>query len=356
MADNQQDKTEQPTPYRLQEARERGQVARSAELTGVVVVAASCIALLVTAGTIAGSVASAMRVTLQLAGSGPVIGPGLLGWLGRVYGAVGHALMPVLFAILIAAVVGNLAQTGVIFSATPFKPDWNRLNPAQGLKRVFSLRTLWELGKLVVKVVALAVMAWIAYGRLNAWTGAFASATPRTIPSEIGTVFAHVVTWILVAFGVLALLDLLFVRREYMRKLRMSRRDLKDESKRREGNPEVRSRRRRLVQELLKRTRSVARVADADVVLSNPTHLSVALQYRPSSMRAPIMVAKGTDGMALRMRDAAWRTGVPHLQSPELARALFKACRIDAPVPEALFVQLGPVYRWLMSRPGHRIL
>lgn len=355
MADSQQDKTEQPTRYRLEEARERGQVARSAELTGVLVMAAFAVAFVVTASRVAGTLAGAMQASLLLAGSSPIVGTGLLHWLGRVYGAVAQALMPALFAMLIAAVAGNLAQTGVVFSATPMTPDWSRLNPAQGFKRIFSRRMLWELGKLIGKVAVLAVMAWWAFGHLDGWADTAALATPHALPTELVATFVHAATWILVGFGALALLDLLFVRRDYLRKLRMSRRDLKDESKRREGDPEVRSRRRRLVQELLKRTRAVGRVAEADVVLSNPTHLSVALQYRPSTMRAPIVVAKGTDGMALRMREIAWRAGVPQLQSPELARALFRACRIDAPVPEELFTQLGPIYRWLMARPGHRI-
>ena len=355
MAD-QHDKTEQPTPYRLQEARERGQVPRSAELTGVVVVAAGCITLIVTAGAVARHAAAATQATLLLAGSGPVIGSEFLGWMAHAYGAMGQALLPVLFAALIASVAGSLAQTGFVFSGHPLKPDWKRLNPAQGFKRAFSRRTLWELGKLLVKVLALTVIAWMADRNLRGWADTMARATAHAIPDEIDTVFKHVAAWILVTFGVLAALDLLFVRREYLRQLRMSRRDLKDESKRREGDPDVRSKRKRLVQELFKRTRSVARVADADVVLNNPTHLSVALQYRPSSMRAPIVVAKGTDGLALRMREIAWRTGVPQLQSPELAQALFRTSRIDAPVPDALFTQLAPVYRWLMSRPGHRVV
>jgi flagellar biosynthetic protein FlhB len=183
-----------------------------------------------------------------------------------------------------------------------------------------------------------------------------AHATPHAMPSEILAILMHDAAWILGAFGALAVIDLLFVRHEYLRQLRMSRRDLKDEAKRREGDPDVRAKRKRLMQELFKRTRSVARVADADVVLSNPSHLSVALQYRPSTMRAPIVIAKGTDGMALRMREVAWRAGVPHVHSPELARALFRITRLDAPVPEPLFVQLAPIYRWLMTRPGHRIL
>lgn len=355
MAD-QHDKTEPPTSYRLQEARERGQVPRSAEFTGAIVVIAACITLIVTAQDIARQMARATQAAVGLAGSGPVIGTRLFAWMVHTYGALGQALLPLLFVALIASVAANLIQTGFVFSGHPLKPDMNRLNPAQGLKRAFSRRTLWELGKLLLKVMALSLIAWMAYGNLRGWADTMAHATPHAMPSEILAILMHDAAWILGAFGALAVLDLLFVRREYLRQLRMSRRDLKDEAKRREGDPDVRAKRKRLMQELFKRTRSVTRVADADVVLSNPSHLSVALQYRPSTMRAPVVIAKGTDGMALRMREVAWRAGVPHVHSPELARALFRITRLDAPVPEHLFVQLAPIYRWLMTRPGHRIL
>lgn len=355
MAETQHDKTEQPTRYRLEEARERGQVARSGELTGAVVLIAFAATVVITAPAIARAFAHAMQASITLAGDGPIVGPNLAHWLAHVDGPVVQAMLPVMFAVVIAALAANLVQTGGIFSVKPLVPDWTRLNPAQGLKRLFSLRMVWELGKLLAKVAVLSLLAWWAYRGVPGWASRAATTSPAAIPGELAQAFVAVSTWVLAAFGALALLDLLFVRREYMRKLRMSRRDLKDEAKRREGDPDVRGRRRRLVQDLLKRTRSVARVAEADVVLNNPTHLSVALQYRPSTMRAPIVVSKGTDGVAMRMREIAWRAGVPQLQSPELARALFHACRIDAPVPEDLFAQLGPVYRWLMSRPGHGI-
>jgi len=129
---------------------------------------------------------------------------------------------------------------------------------------------------------------------------------------------------------------------------------LRDEVKRRDGDPEVKSRQRRLIRELLKKARSVMRAAEADVILTNPTHVAVAIQYRPATMRAPIVLAKGAGFMSRRIREVATRHGVPIMQSPALARALYKEVDIDAPVPEALYARLAPVYRWLFSRkrPG----
>jgi flagellar biosynthetic protein FlhB len=223
------------------------------------------------------------------------------------------------------------------------------------MKRLFGVRTLWELAKLTLKLGALVAFIWIAYGRLEDTVAAFAQTSPSGTPGLMLDVFVKVATWVLAVLLLLALIDVLFSRREYLRQMRMSRRDIKDEVKRREGDPAIRSKRRRLVIEMLKRSRSIRRVPDADVVMTNPTHLAVALRYRPRTMLAPIVLAKGSDRVAARIRTLAQRSGVPMLRSPELARALFRECGIDQPVPVDLFESLAPVYRWLMARPGNRI-
>lgn len=354
--DSQQDKTEQPTPFRLDEARKKGQVARSGEVSAVVVMATCTITLFVMSAHIANQFVWATRRTLLLAGAGPRIGQSLAAWIGHAFSGIAQAMLPVVFATLIAALLINLLQTRGVFSTEPIKPDFKRINPAQGFERLFGLQTLWEFGKMVVKLAFLIILVWMAYGHLASWTDSFAGTSPYALPKELRHLAGHVATIVLAGLGFVALLDLLFVRREFLRKLRMSRRDLRDETKRREGDPDVRAKRKRLGQEMLKHTQSVSKVPEADVVLSNPTHIAVALQYRPSKMLAPVVLAKGTDRLAGRIREVAWRAGVPHLHSPELARALFNNCQVNAAVPDELFTKLGPVYRWLMTRPGHRIV
>jgi flagellar biosynthetic protein FlhB len=253
------------------------------------------------------------------------------------------------------AVAANVLQTGGVVSGHPLKPDFTRLNPAQTLKRLFGLRTLWELAKLTLKLGILLLIAWSAYAALDTIVAAYAQSRPDALPMRLLDVFEKAATWILAGLLLLAVLDTLFSRREYLRNLRMSRRDIKDEAKRREGDPAIRSKRRRLVIEMLERSRSIRRVSDADVVLTNPTHVAVALRYRPKNMRAPVLLAKGSDRVAERMRVLARRGSIPILRSPELARALFRECGIDQPVSSHFFESLAPVYRWLMSRPGHRI-
>jgi flagellar biosynthetic protein FlhB len=167
--------------------------------------------------------------------------------------------------------------------------------------------------------------------------------------------FSHLAKWLLFVFALIAILDLLFSRRDFIRKLRMSRRELKDEHKRREGDPAIRSKRRRLARDMLKRIQSVARVPAADVIVTNPTHVAVALQYRTARMFAPVVLSKGSGWLSARIRKVASQHGVPIVRSPALARALFKECGLDDAIPTQYFSEVGGIYRWVMSRPGHKV-
>jgi flagellar biosynthetic protein FlhB len=354
--DDQQDKTEQPTAYRLQEARERGQVPRSADLASVLVLVAFSVGMAATGYKLAGALAHAVGQTISMAGNAPAASVGLFHWLGRRFEPAWQAIVPLMLAMLVTAVVANVVQTGPTFSTEPLKPDFSRLNPAQGFERIFSRRILWDLFKLCLKVGLLGALALALANRIGRHVQEAAIAPPSRIGELLRSTYLQVTTWVLALLVAIALLDMWFSRREYIRKLRMSRRDLKDEGKRREGDPEIRQKRKRLMGELLKHSRSIRRVPEADILLTNPTHLAVALRYRPRTMLSPVVLSKGADAVAARMRETAARSGVPCLRSPELARALFRECRIDQSVPANLYAQLAPVYRWLMKRPGNRIL
>jgi len=354
MADD-QDKTEQPSAFRLQEAREKGQVARSTELSAVVTLAVFCFALTAGLAGIAHAFAEAFRSSIAVAGAGPSLGSGFAHWLGGAFSPVWHSLVPSLFALVISAIAINVLQTGVIFSTEPLKPDPSRLNPAKAFKRIFSLRTMWDLGRLLLK---LGILAAVLYGIARAlWQPLMASATvaPSAVPSVLAGLFSHVTRWLLFVLGFIAVLDLLFSRRDFMRKMRMSRREVKDEHKRREGDPTIRSKRRRLARDMLKRIQSVGHVPSADVIVTNPTHVAVALQYRKSRMLAPVVISKGAGWLSARIRKVAAKHGVPIVRSPALARALFKECGLDEAIPTQHFGEVGGIYRWVMSRPGHKV-
>lgn len=350
MATEDQDKTEQPSSYRLDEARKRGEVAKSTDAIGTAVLIAFAVTFTVTAGRAMTALAQATSNTLSLAGGKPVLGNGLLGWLRAEYFPLWQALAPLALALIVIAVLANVVQTGPVFSSHPITPDFKRLNPAQTVKRLFSMRTLWELGKMILKMALLAALGYFMFGQMRALTESVAASDPQQLPALALKAFSKTSLYVLTILVLVAVVDLLITRREYMRKMRTSRRELRDEVKRRDGDPEIKSRQKRLIRELLKKARSVMKAAEADVILTNPTHIAVAIQYRPATMRAPVVLAKGAGFMSRRIREIGGRHGVPILRSPALARALYRECDIEAPVPEALYARLAPVYRWLFSR------
>jgi flagellar biosynthetic protein FlhB len=350
MAQEDQDKTEQPTPYRLDEARKRGEVAKSAELVGAALMIGFAVTLVVTGADIGHAFAEATTRSIQLAGARPLISGGLPAWMATTYAPVLQALTPLILTLLVAAIAGNVLQTGAIFSTHPVTPDFKRLNPAQAFKRVFALRTLWELFKLGLKLSLLALVCFLVVTHALPMIANAAMGLPAKLPKMLEAAFSYASVYVLLVLALIAVLDWLFVRRDFTRKLRMSRRELRDEHKRRDGDPEIKSKQKKLIRDLLRKARAVPKVGEADFVLTNPTHVAVALQYRPATMRAPIVLAKGAGFLAERIRTVAGRHGVPLLRSPELARALYRECDIDAPVPEALYGQLAPLYRKMMGR------
>jgi len=350
MASEDQDKTEDPTGYRLEEARKRGEVAKSADAVGTSVMIAFAVSMVMTAGWVMTSLAQASRATLSMSGNHPMLGPGLVVWLRETYFPVFQSLTPLALALVVVAVVANVVQTGPVFSSHPISPDFKRLNPAQTVKRLFSMRTVWELGKMVLKMILLAALGYFIFGQMRELVESVAGSAPALLPTLALKAFTKVSLYVLAILAALSLLDMIMTRREFMKKMRTSRRELRDEVKRRDGDPEVKGKQRQLIREMLRKARSVPKAAEADVILTNPTHYAVAIQYRPATMRAPIVLTKGAGYMSRRIRDVAGRHGVPILRSPALARALYRDCEIDKPVPEAMYAKLAPVYRWLFSR------
>lgn len=353
MSQPDQDKTEEPTPYRLQEARKRGEVAKSMDVTGGTVMVAFAAVLALTGAGVAAALAQATRRMIGISGNAPALNGEFTDWVAQVYAPVGQALMPLVLALLIAAVLGNVIQTGPMFTTHPLKPDFKRMNPAQAFKRIFSMRTLWELGKLVVKCLLLAGVCALFVWKARALTEAVAMTLPQRLGELTLDAFVKASVYVLLVLVLVAIVDLLFSRREFMKRMRMSRRELRDEIKRKDGDPAVKSKQKEKIRELLKKTRALARVQDADVVLTNPTHVAVALRYRPGKMLAPVVLAKGAGTLSRLIRKLALRHRVPMVRMPPLARALYRECEIDGAVPEVRYAELAPIYRELWaSREG----
>lgn len=349
MSEGDKDKTEEPTHFRLDEARKRGEVAKSIEVSGTVVMIVFAAILGLTGAGVAVSLAVATQRMIAVSGNVSAINGAFVGWMSNTYAPVWQALTPLLLGLLVAAVVGHLIQTGPIFTTHPLKPDFKRMNPMQTIKRIFSFRTVWELGKMTVKFLMLGAICAVFVSKGPALAEAVAMTLPQRVGSLMQTAFVKSSIYVLMVLALVAAVDMLFTRHEFMKKMRMSRRELKDEVKRRDGDPTVKSKQKQQQRELLKKTRALGRVQEADVVITNPTHVAVALRYRPGETLAPVVLAKGAGFLSARIRTLATRHRVPIVRVPALARALYSECEIDGMVPADRYVELAPVYRELWA-------
>jgi len=250
---------------------------------------------------------------------------------------------------VLAALVANLVQTGPVFSAFPLKRDCNRINPATGFKRVFSLKTLVEAGKTLVKLAAFAGVAWLALAAELPRLLTSVEVQPRAYFGLLMGEITGLMFKLLLVLLLLALADLAYSRWDYGRTMRMSRREMKEEVKRREGDPHVRARIRELQREAAKRAKSVKRLPEADVLITNPTHFAVALRYRREEHPAPQLIAKGAGELAARMKRLARRHGVPVVEDRPLARHLFLRGALDAPIGAAEYPRVARILAWVYA-------
>lgn len=343
------DRNEPATPHKLERARRRGAVVRSADVifVAVLAVAAGCVEGL--GQPLVGRLAEALARGLAVAPPDAFTADVALRALGEALRTGLVLAAPIGFVVTVAAGGAAALQARGVFSAHPLKPDFSRLHPAQGLARVFTLRSVHEALRAVLKLALLgtAVALWGAQRLDDARRAALLAPGPlaRLAIETVGALLALLAG----VFALLALLDYALQRRQFLRQMRMSRREIREEHKEREGDPRIKARLRELRLEWLRRARSLERVRAADVLLVNPTHYAVALAYRHGEMPAPAITARGAGEMAQRMRREAQRRGVPVVEHPPLARALFAAREADGFVPEACFADVARILRWVYA-------
>lgn len=351
-ADDSADKTEQPTPYRLEQARQKGSVAKSIELNGWIALVVGCAFLTMAGSAMVEAVlalarytfANAARLPLDVDTSALALGEGVVSALAMI--------APFLAVMAITAIVANLAQIGGLFAPGLVTPNFTRLNPAEGLKRIFAVRTLFELAKSLIKVAGVACIAVAVFRSRIDELLALAWLNPSQVVQVLGSMAVHLAAAILAFLLVLALADLLFVRRQYLGKMRMSRRDLRDEHKNREGDPEIKARRRRLQSELRKRAESFANVDKADLLLTNPVSLGVLIQYDPAAMPVPRVVGKAQGARLLALRRRALAKGLLVVENRLLARHLFRSVGMYESIPVDAYVEVARLLRESFGRRG----
>jgi flagellar biosynthesis protein FlhB len=354
MAEQDLDRNEAATPFKLDKARERGQTARSSDVVAAVVFAIG-MAYLSWHGLQACRelLDIARGLLVELGRSSPESLP-LWPLVERSVNASLRLLLPLMLALMAGAVIATVAQSGVVFSLTPLEVDMNRIHPATGFKRVFSLRTLFDTGRACVKLIVLCVTAALALRALLPDFHLVGALEPAAFLQRLLEDAGSLGIKLALALGVIAVIDLAYTRGEFQRQMRMSRRELTDEFKNREGDPRIRARLRELRREMLRRSMAVKNTRTADVVLTNPTHYAVALRYVHGEMDAPKVVAKGAGQLAAAMREIAARNRVVVVQNPPLARRLFREAAIDEYLPRSFHVEVARIIVWVFAMRQQR--
>jgi len=337
-------KTEKATPRRRQEAKREGRMPRSQEV-GVAVSLLGLFLALRVFGPNALEVLRRETVALLGAASGDRIPAAAVGSVGRMLLAL---VVPFLAVAVLAALVSGVGQTGFTLSPKAAKPKLSNISPKQGLRRLAPAKAGWELGRTVAKLGLLAAVVWgpLTASRQGTHARDGIDAGLEALVGQANTIFLRV----LLLAALIGAADYAWARFTATRELRMSKEDVKEEAKQTEGDPLVKAQRRRRAQEL-SRNRMLREVAGADVVVTNPTHLAVALRYRDGEP-APRVVAKGADRLAAKIRKIAYRNGILVTEDKPLARALYRRCKVGAFIPGALYEAVAVVLAVAYRRYG----
>jgi flagellar biosynthesis protein FlhB len=349
MAENDaQERTEQATPKRLEDARRKGQIPRSRELSAAAVTLVGGAALYMLGGQITGQMAEMMRRGLALSRDEATDSTFMLPALSNAAADGLWLSMPVLGLITLAAIIAPLALGGWSFAGQAMMPQFSRLNPLEGIKRMFAMRSLVELAKAMAKFGVVAVIATIVlWNDAPALMGLGREPLQQAIGHAIqlsGKALLVISAGLLIIAGI----DVPYQLWQYAKQMRMSREEIREEYKESEGSPEVKGRIRQLQQEVARR-RMMQEVPKADVIVTNPTHFAVALKYDEKRMRAPIVVAKGVDVIAARIREVAGENAVPIFEAPPLARVLYRNVDIGDEIPATLYVAVAQILTYVFQ-------
>jgi len=348
MADVEEGRSEQPTPFKLRRSREKGVVARGLDIGFLAVLAAFTGYAWAASGSAAADVAHASRAALVTA---PQLGEGrfeLLALSGRLLAGAFRPVLLLACFLFAVVLIAEIVQVGFLFSTQPLKADFSRLSPAQGLKRVFSVKMLIETLKNVLKLAAYTAAAWLVL-RSSATLDAAHARDARELLAALGGGALRLLAALALVALIFAAADQILVRRMFLKQMRMSRREVRREVRDREGEPRIKQRRRQLHTQFAKAAQSLRGVPGADVVVTNPTRLAVALKYDAATMAAPVVIAKGAHEFAARIRRTAFVHGVVVIEDKPLARALYGGCATGDPVPEAQYEPVAAIYRRLRA-------
>ena len=349
MAEELGERTEQPTARRRSETRNRGQVAKSQDLGSAIDMTGSFLLLLFLGAPLAGTLAGIARHLLDARASGHGFTADEVGdytaWVGA---QAALAIAPFFLVAVLVSAFSQFVQVGWLLTLYPLKPKLEKLSPIGGVKRLFSKRSLMKTGVNVIKLAISGAVAVVVVNRY--FNAAIALPTLELLPATmlILKILMTLTAWLLVLMLMLGAIDLLYQRWQQTQDMKMTKQEVKDEHRSMEGDMETKGRRLRMARSMLMQ-RMHQSVPTADVIVTNPTHFSVALKYDSATMRAPRVVAKGADELAFRIRQIATAHGIPIIEKPPLARALYSSVDVGREVSpqyyEAVAEVLAYVYR-----------
>ncbi len=343
-----QERTEAPSPQRLEKAREDGQVPQSRELATFVVLMAGGAGLWMMATGLGQTMSQIVRGGLQFRPSIARDSSHAMAQLSGQFFDAAFALAPFLLLMMVATLASPLLLRGWLFSTKALMPDFKRLNPLTGMKRIVSHQGLVELVKALAKVGLLGVVAvWLIWSNLDA-IFSLSLEEPSTAIQHMGDLIGKVFLLASGAMIFIVVLDLPYQLWSYYNKLKMTKEELRQEAKESEGDPHIKARVRAQQREMARR-RMMAEVPTADVVVTNPTHYAVALKYSEGKMGAPRVVAKGADAVAAKIRELAAEHQVPLLEAPPLARALFRHTELGDEIPATLYAAVAEVLAYVFQ-------
>ncbi|MCK5284847.1 MAG: flagellar biosynthesis protein FlhB [Alphaproteobacteria bacterium] len=354
MSDSDQDesqKTEEPTPKKLLESRKKGQVALSREVNNWVMLLAGTILIMFVADPMLSKLKQLMKTYIEHAHDFPSTPSGMHIIFGEAFKDI-LVIMGLPFVVLmLAAFLGPFIQVGALFAPEAIKPSLSKISIIKGFGRLFSMKSIMEFVKGILKIAIISVVGIVIispyYGQFEHMIG-----LPILILlDELQTLVVKLMIGILFVLFIIAVVDLVYQRYEHYKKMRMSKQEIKDEYKQTEGDPHVKARLRQLRSERA-RQRMMQAVPEADVVITNPTHYSIALKYKPEEMEAPVCIAKGIDEIALRIREVAKEHDIILYENKPLARTLYDTVDIDEIIPPEHFKAVAEVISYVFKLKG----
>ena len=341
------DKTQDPTQKRLDDAHDRGDVAKSQEVNTWFMIAGATLVLSTFSGSIGGGIEMPLRNLIANSWMFHVDGPALLALAQNLEYAVIAAIGVPLLMLAIAAIAGNMVQHRLVWSGESLKPSFNKISPASGLKRIFGKQAAANFGKGIFKLIALgsvmSMILWPERHRLESML----QFDPATIIATISSLALRLLGAVVAMLAAVAIADYFFQYRQWFERQKMSLQEMKQEFKQSEGDPHIKGRLRQLRMARMKK-RMMTAVPKASVIITNPTHYAVALSYE-RGMAAPICVAKGVDLVALKIREIAKKHDIPIVENVPLARALHAAVEIDAEIPVEHYHAVAEVIGYVMG-------